>query len=86
MAQDLMNSGVIPLVVVAGIVIVAIWQVGAHLRARTTVTRETEYRALADRAVRAQEITEHRLASVDDRFGEVTRRLAMIEGVLKDAE
>lgn len=86
MIEDLMNSGVIPIVVIGAIVIVVIWQVGAHLRTRATVTREAEYRALADRAVRAQEIAEHRLASVDDRFGELSRRLATIEGVLKDAE
>jgi hypothetical protein len=86
MIEDLMDKGVIPLVVFAAIVIVVIWQVGAHLRTRATVTREAEYRALAERAVRAQEIAEHRLASVDDRFGDLSRRLATIEGVLKDAE
>jgi hypothetical protein len=32
------------------------------------------------------EIAEHRLASVDDRFRELTRRMAMIESVLRDAE
>jgi hypothetical protein len=86
MVGDLMNDGVIPLIVFGAILIVVIWQVGAHLRTKATVTREAEYRALADRSVRVQEIAEHRLASVDDRFGELTRRLAAIESVLKDAE
>ncbi|GAA5192812.1 hypothetical protein GCM10023322_53200 [Rugosimonospora acidiphila] len=63
-----------------------IWQYGTHLRAKATVTREAEYRALADRAVRAQELAEHRMSTVGDQFSELNRRLSVIEGVLKDAE
>jgi hypothetical protein len=91
--DDLMNNGTIPLIVFGVIIVVMIWVVGAHLRTRAQVTREAEYRTLADRAVKAQEAAEHRLASVTDqltgftdRFGEVNRRLSTIEGVLKDAE
>jgi hypothetical protein len=84
--DDLMNNGTIPVILVVAIIIVVIIQVGANQRARAKVTREAEYQALADRAVRAQETAEHRLATVSDQFTELNRRLTSIEGVLKDAE
>jgi hypothetical protein len=84
--DDLMNNGTIPFIFFGLIVLLVIWQAGAHMRARATVTRETEYRALADRAVKAQEIAEHRMAGVSDQFVELNRRLSVIERVLKDAE
>jgi len=84
--DNLMNDGTIPFLVFGAIVIVVIWQFGARLRAKALGSRESEYRALADRAVTAQEVAEHRLANVSDQYAELNRRLAAIEGVLKDAE
>ena len=84
--DDLMNDGTIPFLVFGVIAIVVIWQLFARSRAKVMVSREAEYQALADRAVRAQESAESRMASVGDQFDELNRRLTRIEGVLKDAE
>jgi type II secretory pathway pseudopilin PulG len=81
-----MNDGTIPFLVFGVIAVVVIWQLFARSRAKVMASREAEYHALADRAVRAQELAESRMASVGDQFNELNRRLTRIEGVLKDAE
>jgi len=84
--DDLMNDGTIPLLVITAIALVVIWQAGAHWRAKTLASREAEYRALAGRALRVQEVAGDQLARITDQIAEFNNRMSVIEGILKDVE
>jgi hypothetical protein len=67
------------IVVIGALLVVLAVQVGAGRRARATGAHDAELKALADRAVAAQEATERHLAGID-------ARLDRVERILKDAE
>jgi hypothetical protein len=70
-------TGVFVLITV--VLTVAIVQLAATWRAKAALAREDEYRALAEKAVRAQEETERQLRDVQ-------RSLRSIEHVLKEVD
>ncbi len=87
-AQDLTEVvGAIGLfALVITVITTVVKQVGATTRAKAALSREAEYRKLAETAIRAQEGTERRLADLDEGVGQMQARLASIERVLKQVE
>lgn len=68
------------------VVTVVIVQVAATLRARATVSREAEYKTLAEAAVRAQEGTERQLAELGQRLVTMESRMTSLERLLKEVD
>ncbi|MFD9698255.1 hypothetical protein [Lentzea sp. NPDC059081] len=66
-------------VLITTVTTVLVWQLAATWRAKAALSRESEYRALAERAVQAQENSERKL----DEMGE---RLRSVERILKEVE
>jgi uncharacterized protein HemX len=70
-----------------------VWQRTSTARARTSVTSEKEYRALADEfrrlsemAVTAQEHSDLKLADLASRLDQVRDQLDQVQRILKDVE
>ena len=74
------------MLLVTAVTVVVIWQVAVSIRARATVSREQEYRRLADQAVATQETAQHQLAELNDRMADIQARMASLERVLKEVE
>ncbi|WP_181905747.1 hypothetical protein [Microbacterium bovistercoris] len=77
----------LPLVLVAAvttlaIVAIIVWQLAATRRAKYAIVRDTEYRALAERAVASQEALAAQLRDLDPTLTRVADRLAAIEKAL----
>jgi hypothetical protein len=87
-AQDLTEVvGAIGLfALVITVITTLVKQIGATTRAKAALSREEEYRKLAETAVRAQEETERRLAGLDEGVGQMQTRLTSIERTLKQVE
>lgn len=87
-AQDLTEVvgavGLFALVIT--VITTVVKQVGATTRAKAALSREAEYRKLAETAVQAQEGTERRLAGLEEGTGQMQTRLAAIERILKQIE
>ncbi|MGW1976834.1 hypothetical protein [Streptomyces sp. NPDC001889] len=65
--------------VVGAVLVAAIWLMAVKQRSKAELVRDTSYRTIAERAVAAQEATQHDLASMD-------ARMARIERILKDVD
>jgi ABC-type Fe3+-hydroxamate transport system substrate-binding protein len=74
------------MLLVTAVTVVVIWQVAVSIRARAAVSREQEYRRLADQAVATQEAAQRQLAELSDRMADVQARMASLERVLKEVE
>ena len=74
------------LLLVTAVTVVVIWQVAASIRARAAVSREQEYRRLADQALATQETAQRQLAELNDRMADIQTRMASLERVLKEVE
>jgi len=74
------------MLLVTAVTVVVIWQVAASIRARAAVSREQEYRRLADEAVATQETAQRQLAGLNDRMADIQVRMASLERVLKEVE
>jgi len=74
------------MLLVTAVTVVVIWQVAVSIRARATVSREQEYRRLADQAVGTQETAQRQLAELNDRMADIQARMASLERVLKEVE
>ncbi|MFE9204011.1 hypothetical protein [Micromonospora sp. NPDC007230] len=68
------------------VVTVVIVQVATTLRARATLSRETEYKTLAQTVAQAQENTERHLAELGQRLAAMESRMASLERLLKEVE
>jgi hypothetical protein len=84
--SDRIVEEMIIFLVVGAVVVAAIWQFGASRRGKAALTRDADYRTIADRAIAVQEATEGRLADVTDQLTEMNLRVAAMERVLKDVE
>jgi hypothetical protein len=73
-------------VLITSVTTVGIWQLAATWRAKAALSREHEYRVLAERAVAAQESAERRLTELGERFTEMQTRMQSVERILKDVE
>ena len=74
------------MLLVTAVTVVVIWQVAASIRARAMVSREQEYRRLADQAVATQQTAQRQLAELNDRMADIQARMASLERVLKEVE
>jgi Tfp pilus assembly protein PilO len=74
------------MLLVTAVVVVIIWQVAASIRARAIVSREQEYRGLAQQVVGTQETAQRQLAELTDRMADIQARMALLERVLKEVE
>ena len=74
------------MLLVTAVTVVIIWQVAVSIRARAAVSREQEYRRLADQAVATQETAQRQLAELNDRMADIQVRMASLERVLKEVE
>lgn len=83
-------SGIIFVLVISALgvalLIVIIWQIFATQRARAVLTREDEYRKLAERATAAQEQTVQELSRTAAGLDDLRARVAEMERVLKEVE
>ncbi|WP_405113247.1 hypothetical protein OG559_05935 [Micromonospora sp. NBC_01405] len=68
------------------LIIVLLTQVGAWMRARVKLARETEYRQLVERVVQGQEALSRQIGEVNDSLSDMRRRIDKIETVLKQVE
>ncbi|MEU7474515.1 hypothetical protein AB0A63_00940 [Lentzea sp. NPDC042327] len=66
-------------VLITAVTTVLIWQLAATWRAKAALARENEYRALAERAVQAQESSERKLDELQERMRSVERILKEVE-------
>jgi Tfp pilus assembly protein PilO len=74
------------MLLVTAVTVVVIWQVAVSIRARATVSREQEYRRLAEQAVATEETAQRQLGELNDRMAEIQARMASLERVLKEVE
>ncbi|HEX6757034.1 MAG TPA: hypothetical protein VF086_01270 [Propionibacteriaceae bacterium] len=74
------------MLLVTAVTVVVIWQVAVSIRARAAVSREREYRRLADQAIATQETAQRQLAELNDRMADIQARMASLERVLKEVE
>lgn len=72
--------------VLLAFIIVLLTQVGAWMRARVKLARESEYRQLVERVVQGQEALSRQLGEATDNLSDVRRRVENIETVLKQVE
>jgi len=68
------------------LIIVVLTQVGAAMRARMTLSREAEYRKLAEQVTAGQESISQQLAEVSGHLTELKARIGRIETVLEQVE
>ena len=74
------------MLLVTAVTVVIIWQVAVSIRARAAVSREQEYRRLAEQAVGTQETAQRQLGELNDRMADIQARMASLERVLKEVE
>ncbi|MEU6098762.1 hypothetical protein [Streptomyces sp. NPDC047079] len=70
----------------AAVITIVIWHMATTWRARAILARDHAYRTLAEQTARAQEVTEQRLAGIDERLAEVQTRMQSVERILKEIE
>ncbi|TDB76773.1 hypothetical protein [Micromonospora sp. KC723] len=68
------------------VIVVAVTQLTAVWRAKAALSREAEYRKIAEAAVRTQETNERLLADLVQRSEQTQARLGSIEQILKQVE
>jgi hypothetical protein len=68
------------------VIVVTVTQLAAVWRAKAALSREAEYRKLAEAAVRAQEANERLLADVVRRSEQTQARLDSIERILSQVD
>lgn len=68
------------------VIVVTVTQLTAVWRAKAALSREAEYRKLAEVAVRAQEANERLFADLVQRSEQTQARLSSIERILKQVE
>ncbi len=68
------------------VISVTVVQLATTWRAKAALARESEYRTLADAAVRVQETTERMLAALGEQSGQMQAQLASIQDILKQVE
>lgn len=71
---------------IAIVIVVAIWQFASTRRAKVILAREGEYRRIADRSLLVQEAVERQLTELGGRVAEMQTRLQTLERVLKEVE
>lgn len=74
------------LALVITVVTVTLVQLGSIWRARVSVRREQEYRALAEQVLATQSNSERQLSVLTVQVGEISGRLESIERILKEVE
>lgn len=55
-------------------------------RTKAALTREHEYRSLADAVLRVQENNERQLAAINDHIGQLQAKVTSLERILKEVE
>ncbi len=73
-------------VLVTAVITVSIWQLASTRRAKVVLVRESEYRAIAEKAVAVQDNTMRELATTNERLREIQTRLNSLETLLKVVE
>jgi hypothetical protein len=68
------------------VIVVTVTQLTAVWRAKAALSREAEYRKLAETAVQAQQANERLLADLVQRSEQTQARLGSIERILKQVE
>ncbi|SDT80872.1 hypothetical protein [Actinoplanes derwentensis] len=76
--------GVFALLIV--LIVVVGTQVGGRMRARVQLSREAEYRKLAEQVVTGQESISQQLVQVNEHLADLRSRMQHIETVLKQVE
>jgi hypothetical protein len=71
---------------IISVVTLTIWQVAVSWRAKAALSREDEYRQLAEAAVRTQQNTERLLAEALERLSHMQTRLDSFERILTEVE
>ncbi|WSQ10288.1 hypothetical protein OG604_22405 [Streptomyces sp. NBC_01231] len=66
--------------------ILAIWPSIAIWRAKSTMSRESDYKHIAEKAVAAQQDTERELIEVRLQLNDMSDRVKSVERVLKDID
>lgn len=70
----------------AVLMVIIIWPATAIYRAKAALSREEQYRTLAERAVAAQENAERRLGEVKEELAIVHAQLASLNRVLTEVQ
>jgi uncharacterized protein HemX len=80
-------------ILIALAMVVGAWQFSASRKARVALTRDTdyrrlaeEYRRLAEMAITSQEHTDLKLGDVTMQIGQVREQLESVQRILKDVE
>ena len=68
------------------VVLAVLWQVLATYRARVSLAREDQYRALVEATQRERQETNRQLGELSAALNETKERLARIEDVLRQVE
>ena len=68
------------------VIVVVLTQLGAWMRARVQVSREAEYRKLAEQVGTGQESISQQLVEVNEHLAHLRSRMQYIETVLKQVE
>jgi ABC-type Fe3+-hydroxamate transport system substrate-binding protein len=74
------------MILITAVTIVVIWQVAASIRSRAALSREQQYRQLAERATGADQAAQRQLGELNDRMANIQARMASLERVLKQVE
>lgn len=76
--------GIFGMVIV--IVTIVVWNMAATWRARAILSRDYEYRTLAEKATRSQDAIEQKLTEIDEHLADLRTRVQSVERVLKEIE
>lgn len=68
------------------LIIVTLTQVGAWMRARAQLSRETGYRQITEQVVTGQESLSRQLTEANEHLADLRNRMQHIETVLKQVE
>jgi uncharacterized protein HemX len=94
----MLGKGIVIAIFLASILValgmvVGAWQFSASRKARVALTKDTdyrrlaeEYRRLAEMAITAQEHTDLKLGDVTMQIGQVREQLESVQRILKDVE
>ncbi|MER6503410.1 hypothetical protein ABT218_29680 [Streptomyces sp. NPDC001455] len=76
--------GIFGMVIV--VVTIVVWHMAATWRARAILARDYEYRTLAEKAIRNQDVIEKQLAGIDSSLEDIRTRMRSVERILKEVE
>lgn len=76
--------GIFGMVIV--IVTIVVWNMAATWRARAILTRDYEYRTLAEKANKNQDAIEQKLTDINEHLTDLRTRMHSVERVLKEIE